>query len=84
MRELEKVNLIRCKQCGMLHGEEVKHKCDNIRKAAYRQGKADMAKEIILQLKGDALDGMIFGVLLTMPEEEREELKKKYDEQKGK
>lgn len=46
MKELEKVNLIKCKQCGMLHGEEVKHKCDNIRKAAYRQGKADAYDEI--------------------------------------
>lgn len=56
---------------------------DDLQMAIYQQGKADMAKEIISQLKGDTIAGMMFGALLTMPEEEREELKKKYDEQKG-
>lgn len=56
---------------------------DDLQMAIYQQGKADMAKEIISQLNGNPLIGMIFGVLLTMPEEEREELKKKYEEQKG-
>lgn len=56
---------------------------DDAQMAIYQQGKADMAKEIMSQIKGDTLAGMIFGMLLTMPEEEREELKKKFEEQKG-
>lgn len=51
MKDLERVELVRCKECGFLYGAELKHKCSNERVAAYRQGKKDAVIEFATRLE---------------------------------
>lgn len=76
---MKKIKLIKCNKCGELYNQDFKHKCNNIRLAAYQQGKTDMLEEIRLQTKDNLIMQMLFGILINKSSEEIEQLRKEIE-----